>query len=230
MARKARFTPVGIPQHIIQRGNDRQLCFGCGADFKAYLYWLKVYSEKHQVSIHAWVLMTNHVHLLCTPNSADGISKMMQSLGRSYVRYFNYNYQRTGTLWEGRFKACLVNASEYLLNLYRYIELNPVRANMVKDPADYVWSSYQCNGLGRKSRLLTPHDLYITLDNNPLVRQALYRSFFQNHVEGALLEDIRNAANKGLVLGSEGFVTKLEAVFGRRLKEGLKGRPKKNVH
>lgn len=229
MARKARFTPVGIPQHIIQRGNDRQLCFGCGADFKAYLYWLKVYSEKHQVSIHAWVLMTNHVHLLCTPNSADGISKMMQSLGRSYVRYFNYNYQRTGTLWEGRFKACLVNASEYLLNLYRYIELNPVRANMVKDPADYVWSSYQCNGLGRKSRLLTPHDLYIALDSNPLVRQALYRSLFQSHVEGALLEDIRNAANKGLVLGSEGFVTKLEAFFGRRLKEGLKGRPRKNV-
>jgi len=230
MARKARFTPAGLPQHIIQRGVDRQLCFGCEADFKAYLYWLKVYSEKHQVSIHAWVLMTNHVHLLCTPSSADGISKMMQSLGRSYVRYFNYHHQRTGTLWEGRFKACLVHASEYLLNLYRYIELNPVRAKMVKVPADYVWSSYQCNALGRKSRLLTPHDLYLALDYNPIVRQALYRSLFANHLEGALLEEIRYATNKGLVLGSDRFVAKLEALFGQRLKEGLKGRPRKNVH
>ena len=230
MARKARFTPAGIPQHIIQRGVDRQLCFGCEADFKAYLYWLKVYSEKHQVSIHAWVLMTNHVHLLCTPSSAEGISKMMQSLGRSYVRYFNYHHQRTGTLWEGRFKASLVNASEYLLNLYRYIELNPVRANMVKNPADYVWSSYQCNALGRKSPLLTPHDLYLELDYNPIVRRGLYRSLFTNHVEGALLEDIRYATSKGLVLGSESFVVKLEALCGRRLREGLKGRPKKNVH
>tara|TARA_R110002167_G_scaffold45324_4_gene136324 strand:- start:4367 stop:5059 length:693 start_codon:yes stop_codon:yes gene_type:complete len=230
MARKARFTPAGIPQHIIQRGVDRQLCFGCEADFKAYLHWLKVYSEKHQVSIHAWVLMTNHVHLLCTPKSADGISKMMQSLGRSYVRYFNYHHQRTGTLWEGRFKASLVNASEYLLNLYRYIELNPVRANMVKNPADYVWSSYQCNALGRKSPLLTPHDLYLELDSNPTVRQGLYRSLFTNHVEGALLEDIRYATNRGLVLGSESCVAKLEALCGRRLREGLKGRPKKNVH
>lgn len=230
MARKARFTPAGIPQHIIQRGVDRQLCFGCEADFKAYLHWLKVYSEKHQVSIHAWVLMTNHVHLLCTPKSANGISKMMQSLGRSYVRYFNYHHQRTGTLWEGRFKASLVNASEYLLNLYRYIELNPVRANMVKNPADYIWSSYQCNALGRKSPLLTPHDLYLELDYNPIVRRGVYRSLFTNHVEGALLEEIRHATSKGLVLGSENFVAKLEALCGRRLREGLKGRPKKNVH
>jgi putative transposase len=226
MARRARFTPVGMPQHIIQRGVDRQLCFGCESDFKAYLYWLKEYSERYSVSIHAWVLMTNHVHLLCTPNSTDGISKMMQSLGRRYVRYFNYNYQRTGTLWEGRFKACVVNASEYLLHLYRYIELNPVRANMVKDPADYVWSSYQCNALGRKDLLLTPHELYLALDYNPIVRQALYRSLFTSHVEGALLKDIRYAVNKGLVLGSERFVAKLEALCGRRLKEGLKGRPK----
>lgn len=136
------FLPVGMPQHVIQRGNNRQICFGSETDFKAYLHWLKIYSEKHKVSIHAWVLMTNHVHLLCTPHSVDGISKMMQSLGRSYVRYFNYSYQRTGTLWEGRFKACAVNAPEYLFHLYRYIELNPVRAMMVEDPADYVWSSY----------------------------------------------------------------------------------------
>lgn len=230
MARRARFLPAGLPQHIIQRGVDRQLCFGCEADFKAYLYWLKEYSERHKVSIHAWVLMTNHVHILCTPYSGDGISKMMQSLGRSYVRYFNYNYQRTGTLWEGRFKACLVSASDYLLHLYRYIELNPVRAKMVKDPADYAWSSYQCNGVGRKSTVLTPHVLYLELGGNSSARQAQYRSLFTNQVEGVLLEEIRKASNKGLVLGSDRFVERLEVFCGRRLKEGLKGRPKINVH
>ncbi|MFY0678105.1 MAG: transposase, partial [Neptuniibacter sp.] len=123
------------------------------------------------VSIHAWVLMTNHVHLLCTAQDQKGISLMMQSLGRCYVRYFNYTYQRTGTLWEGRFKSCVVNAPEYLLHLYRYIELNPVRAMMVDDPADYVWSSYQCNGLGKRSDLLTPHELYLQLGTGAEDRQ-----------------------------------------------------------
>lgn len=135
MARKSRFSPVGVPQHVIQRGNNRQVCFGSEEDFKAYLSWLKQYSHKYDVSIHAWILMTNHVHLLCTPNSPNAVSKLMQSQGRSYVRYFNYTYQRAGTLWEGRFKSCLVNAPEYLFHLYRYIELNPVRAQMVDDPA-----------------------------------------------------------------------------------------------
>ena len=154
---------------------------------------------------------------------------MMQSLGRSYVRYFNYNYQRTGTLWEGRFKACLVNASEYLFHLYRYIELNPVRASMVQHTADYVWSSYQCNGLGRESRLLSPHALYLQLDKNPAKRQALYRSHFTKYAQSESLDDIRKASNQGLVLGSDSYVAKLEARYGRKLKEGLKGRPKKNV-
>ena len=107
MARKARFSPEGVPQHVIQRGNNRQICFGSEEDFKAYLHWLKQYSKKYGVSVHAWVLMTNHVYLLCTPWSVDGLSKMMQSVGRSYVHYFNDTYQRTGTLWEGRFKSCL---------------------------------------------------------------------------------------------------------------------------
>ena len=229
MARKVRFSPVGIPQHIIQRGNNRQICFGHEGDFKAYLHWLKEYSGKQQVSIHAWVLMTNHVHLLCTPHTEHGVSKMMQSLGRSYVRYFNHSYQRTGTLWEGRFKACLVNAPEYLFHLYRYIELNPVRAMMVEDPADYAWSSYQCNGLGSSSCLLTPHPLYLELGANPSIRQEQYRSLFSSHVEAELLTDIRKASNKGLVLGNDRFLDEMEVLSGRRLKEGAKGRPKSTV-
>ena len=128
MARLSRLCPAGVPQHIIQRGNNRQACFAPDQDMAAYAHWLAEAAEKYQVSIHAWVFMTNHVHLLVTPSSKDGISKMMQTLGRQYVRYFNYIYQRSGTLWEGRFKSCVVDAEDYLLICQRYIELNPVRA------------------------------------------------------------------------------------------------------
>ncbi len=148
MARLARVSPVDIPQHIIQRGNNRQVCFGNEVDMKAYLHWLKVFSNKHQVSVHAWVLMTNHIHLLCTPQKAEAISRMMQSVGRMYVRYYNRSYQRSGTLWEGRFKSSLVQSERYLLELYRYIELNPIRAGMVEEPSAYSWSSYSINALG----------------------------------------------------------------------------------
>ncbi|GIU31948.1 transposase [Shewanella schlegeliana] len=137
MPRKPRANPIDIPQHIIQRGNNRQACFTSEQDFIAYTGWLKDYAKKFQVEIHAWVFMTNHVHLLCTPREHNAISQMMQSLGRQYVRYFNYTYKRSGTLWEGRYKSCLVQAEDYLLQLYRYIELNPVRANMVDDPCKY---------------------------------------------------------------------------------------------
>ena len=138
MTRLKRICPPNITQHIIQRGNNRQVCFASEQDFEAYVAWLKQYSQHYKVKVHAWVLMTNHVHLLCTPADHNGVSKMMQSLGRHYVRYFNNTYKRTGTLWEGRFKSCLVDSDHYLLTLYRYIELNPVRANMVNHPAEYT--------------------------------------------------------------------------------------------
>jgi putative transposase len=130
MSRLPRFCPIGIAQHIIQRGNNRQICFGCEQDFFAYVGGLKEFSVKCRVDIHAWVLMTNHVHLLCTPHEAGGVSRMMQALGRQYVRYFNHSYKRTGTLWEGRFESCLVEDEAYLIHLYRYIELNPVGFNL----------------------------------------------------------------------------------------------------
>ena len=157
MPRKPRISPVGIPQHIIVRGNNRQVCFTNEDDMAFYLSCLKDYSKKHQLQIHAWVLMTNHIHLLCTPNIEGAVSKTMQDVGRLCVYYFNKTYQRTGTLWEGRYKSSLVQTEYYLLALYRYIELNPVRAGMVKDPADYSFSSYQINALGKQSNLCTPH-------------------------------------------------------------------------
>lgn len=141
-AKKNQNLGSGVPEHIIQRGNNRQVIFGCEDDMKCYFTWLKEYSKKYDVKVHAWVLMTNHVHLLCTPSSGTAISQMMQSLARMYVMYFNRAYRRTGTLWEGRYKSCLVQEETYLLQLYRYIELNPVRAGMVEDPAEYSWSSY----------------------------------------------------------------------------------------
>jgi putative transposase len=216
--------PVGVPQHVIQRGNNRQVCFASEQDFAAYAGWLKEYSKKYQVDIHAWVLMTNHVHLLCTPRAENAVSHMMQSLGRSYVQYFNFCYKRTGTLWEGRFKSCLVQEENYLMQLYRYIELNPVRAGMVEEPSDYVWSSYQINALGKLSELCTPHCMYLALGNEAIERQLNYRELFKYQVEGKLLEDIRSAVNKGMALGNEKFETAIESLTGRRITAKKMGR------
>lgn len=223
MARLPRACPIGIPQHVIQRGNNRQVCFAGEQDFTAYAGWLKDYSKEYQVDIHAWVLMTNHVHLLCTPRAANAVSRMMQSLGRRYVRYFNFSYKRTGTLWEGRFKSCLVQEEDYLLQLYRYIELNPVRAGMVEQPSDYAWSSYPINALGKISELCTPHPLYLALGSKPVERQSRYRELFKHQVEGKLLEDIRLAVNKSMAFGNGRFEAEVESLTGRRMtakKEG----------
>ena len=216
--------PVGIPQHIIQRGNNRQVCFAREQDFSAYLSWLKDYAKKYQV----WVLMTNNVHVLCAPRVDNAVSRMLQSLGRDImydILMSAISYQRTGTLWEGRFKSCLVQEEGYLLQLYRYIELNPVRAGIVGQPSDYVWSSYSINALDKKSELCTPHLLYLALGSEPKERQASYSELFKCHVEGALLEDIRLAINKGLVFGNERFEAEVEGLTVRRITANKMGIP-----
>ena len=149
MPRQLRYNLPGIPQHVIQRGNNRQATFFSDEDYMRYLADLKSACDQHQCEVHAYVLMTNHVHLLMTPHNGDGIAKTMQSLGRRYVVYINQTYRRTGTLWEGRYKAALIDSENYLLTCYRYIELNPVRAEgMVDHPGKYRWSSYRANALG----------------------------------------------------------------------------------
>jgi putative transposase len=163
MARLHRLCPAGIASHLIQRGNNKQICFADEADFAAYAHWLHAASTQFGVAVHAWVFMTNHVHLLVTPSAQGAVSGMMQTVGRCYVRYFNHRYRRTGTLWEGRFKSCVVQCERYLLNCHRYIELNPVRAGLVGHPGDYRWSSYHTNGWGRSSAMLTPHAMYLAL-------------------------------------------------------------------
>ncbi len=134
------------------------------------------------VDVHAWVMMSNHVHLLCTPRRGGALSLMTQSLGRRYVRYFNHQYQRSGTPWEGRYRSCLIQEERYLLEVYRYIELNPVRAEMIADPGDYRWSSYQANALGCRSDLCTPHSAFLVLGVNAVERRKNYRALFERHV------------------------------------------------
>jgi len=161
MARKPRFNLVGQPQHVIQRGNNREACFYAAQDYRFYLCCVGEAARKFACDVHAYVLMTNHVHLLVTPRAEQAIGNLMQSVGRRYVRYINHVYRRTGTLWEGRYKASLIDSERYLLACYRYIELNPVRAAMVASPAQYRWSSYRCNAVGKTDTLITPHVQYL---------------------------------------------------------------------
>lgn len=217
MPRHPRAFLPGVPVHLIQRGNNRQVCFYTERDYVVYLDKLRESSTSYGVAIHSFVLMTNHVHLLCTPSCADGISRMMQGLGRYYVRYVNSAYRRSGTLWEGRFKASMVHSEQYLLTVSRYIELNPVRANMVGHPAEYPWSSYRKNGVGKPVRLLTPHSVYLRLGRTDAERQAAYRELFDSEIPELTLEQIREAANKSWVLGSGRFKQQIESQLGRQL-------------
>lgn len=176
MPRLSRKCPPGLPVHVIQRGNNRQVCFASYSDLKACANWLREASDKFGVSIHAWVFMTNHIHLPMTPSNWSGVSQTMQYLGRYYVRYFNFTCQRSGTLYEGRFKSSMVQDRHYLLACQRYIELNPVRAGMVNDPADYLWSSYRSHAFGIKVKMWTPHSEYMALGATRSSRTAAYRN------------------------------------------------------
>jgi putative transposase len=226
MARKPRFSLPGVPQHIIQRGNNREPCFFAEEDFRCYLDCLKEASEKYSCAIHAYVLMTNHVHLLVTSYVETAIGNMMQSVGRRYVRYVNHAYRRSGTLWEGRYKASLVESETYFLACQRYIELNPVRAGMVAVPADYRWSSYANHAFGQLDACLTPHPEYLRLDADPDRRRHAYRELFRHHMENDLLHTIRETLNQELVLGSEQFKDRIEATLKRRVRPGQPGRPR----
>jgi len=216
MARQPRFVLPGQPQHVIQRGNNRDVIFASEADYQFYLEKLAEACSKHCCDVHAYVLMTNHVHLLMTPHEDQSISKVMQCLGRYYVQYFNYTYHRTGTLWEGRYKAALIDSENYLLTCYRYIELNPVRAAMVEHPAEYKWSSYQYNALGEDDKLITPHDLYMKLATTPKKRRKEYSDLFDNHISPKKLDEIRAATNKAWVIGSDSFKEKIEKLTQRQ--------------
>jgi REP-associated tyrosine transposase len=225
MARLPRYFVPGVPLHVIQRGNNRGTLFSQITDFQVYLEWLKEAAQWHECAIHAYVLMTNHVHLLVTPTHQDSLPKTFQSLGRRYVQYFNATYERTGTLWEGRYRATLIESEAYLLTCCRYIELNPVRAEMVRHPRDYRWSSYHCHAEGKSDSLLTPHNLYQRLGGTAVARQQAYRALFRHHLSGETLSTIREATNKAWVLGSDKFKDRLAKKLERRVAPLPRGRP-----
>ncbi|MBK6508847.1 MAG: transposase [Haliea sp.] len=214
MARLPRIYMQGCAQHVVQRGNNRSVCFYTDADYAFYLQKLQEAARTHQVAIHAFVLMTNHVHLLVTPASESGISSMMQALGRSYVRYINIMYRRTGTLWEGRYKASLVSSDAYFLAVMRYIEMNPVRARLVTCPHAHPWSSYRHNGMGKTIRLITEHALYQRLGETRAARMRAYRLLF---------------INKERVVGNYDFNRQIEAACKRKINTRRWGGDRKSV-
>jgi len=226
MPRKPRFNLPGIPQHLIQRGNNREPCFFTKADYQRYLDDLSESVDRFSCQLHAYVLMTNHVHLLVSSTDTYGISQMMQALGRRYVCYVNRRYNRTGTLWEGRFKAGLIDSENYLLTCMRYIEMNAVRANMVDHPAEYRWSSYAANAQGQQNPIVTPHPLYLALGSSAEKRQKAYRELFRQPMSKQPLHKIRQALNNELVLGCDYFKDRIEAAKNRQARLGQPGRPR----
>ena len=210
MARKPRICPAGYTQHVVQRGNNRSKCFTSKSDYTAYAYWLREGAEKYGIAIHAWIFMSNHVHLLITPSEDNTVSLLMQYLGRYYVRRFNQKYGRTGTLWEGRYKSSLIADDRYALACHRYIEMNPVAAKMVDSPTEYRWSSFHVNARGVDSNMHTPHPSYLGLGECPASRMRSYRSLFHRCDKHALDGEIRWGIKRGLAAGSAQFKKEIE--------------------
>ena len=220
MPRRPRLDQPGLPQHVIQRGNNRGACFFADDDYYHYLHWLRKAAGDHGVAIHAYVLMTNHVHILATPAKPGALATMMQSLGRRYVRYVNGFYKRTGTLWEGRYKAGAVDSENYLLRVYRYIELNPVRASMVTHPREYRWSSYGTNSGDEESDWLKPHRVYLALGSGSAERTEAYRALFRDEIDPEDTARIGTAVNLGIGVSDPRFREELAALEQARKKGG----------
>jgi len=225
MPRRPRMYLPEIPAHVVQRGNNRQACFFDDVDRQFYLICLERALRRYRVRLHAYVLMTNHVHLLMTPSDEHGISKLMSLVGKDYVMYVNRVRRRSGTLWEGRHKSSLVSAEEYLLNCYRYIELNPVRAGIAKSPGDFPWSSYACHALGRPDRLVQDHSLYMALGRTAVERRQAYREFLGNTSYDREIDAIRAASSRNFPLGDDRFQLQIQATLNRDIGHPSRGRP-----
>lgn len=226
MARLPRLTLPGYPHHIIQRGNNRQAIFATSADYETLLGLLEEQSRKFGVAVHSYVLMSNHLHLLATPQDEAGIPQVMQALGRSYVRYFNTRQSRTGTLWEGRYRSTLIQADRYLMACMVYIDLNPVRAGLVGDPAEYRWSSH-LHYVGRRAdKLVTPHPLYWELGNTPFAREIAYSDLVRSGIGSQQQQALTDATMRGWALGEPDYVADLQRRTERRVAKGKAGRPK----
>lgn len=225
MARLPRLTVPGYPHHVIQRGNNRQAIFASAGDRQMLLDLLQENARKFDVALHAYVLMTNHFHLLATPQSANSLPQMMQAVGRRYVRHFNDSQGRSGTLWEGRYRSTLIQTERYLLACMVYIDLNPVRAGLVAEARDYPWSSHAHNVGLRVDRLITPHPLYWALGNTPFAREAAYAELVRAGVDAKQQAALTESALRGWALGEPDFVADLQRRTQRRVSKTQAGRP-----
>ncbi|MES2297495.1 MAG: transposase [Pseudomonadota bacterium] len=225
MARLPRLVIPSQPHHVIQRGNNRQPIFHDEADYRAFLGWLREAAKNWKVAIHAYVLMPNHLHLLVSPSDEGGLAQMMQWVGRHYVPYFNHKYGRSGSLWQGRFKTSLVDSERYFLVCSRYIELNPVRAQLVSAPQDYPWSSYAHHAGVRPDGMITDHALYWSLGNTPFDREAAYIALTQQSLSTEEVGSINQAVLKGWPLGSDAFKMDLQHKIKRQVLPAKRGRP-----
>ena len=225
MPRKPRFFVSGAPVHAVQRGHNRSAVFFDDLDYLEYLRCLKQAADTCGCAVHAYVLMSNHVHLLLTPQCADSVGRLFQSIGRHFVRHINDTYQRHGGLWEGRHKCNVVESGAYLLSCMRYIEMNPVRAGMVDHPAQYRWSSYAANALGESNAVLTMQTEYAALGHSPGERQTVYRGLFDQVHDADDLALLRGALQTGTPLGNDKFKAEIEAALNLKVGYARRGRP-----
>ncbi len=223
MARPCRFLLPDQPQHVIQRGNNRGRVFFGEGDYAFYLQCLAEACGRYGCSVHAYVLMTNHVHLLVSPTAEESLPRLMQSIGRRYAQFINWRRERTGSLWEGRYRACAVDSDAYFLVCSRYIEMNPVRAAIDAGPADYRWSSFRANAHGRANPVVSAHSLYLSLGRSTAERCDAYRALFEQQIDSKVLDEIRDATQKGWPLGNSGFRRALETFRGRPASPALRG-------
>jgi putative transposase len=225
MPRRPRIQLDNVPLHIVQRGHNREACFFAEEDYQSYLHWLREALAEYECSLHAYALMTTHVHLLLTPKRAELIPRLLMSVGRRYVQYINHTYKRSGALWDSRYKSSLIHADSYLITCMRYIELNPVRAAIVDDPAHYRWTSYRHNGLGQADSRITEHALYRSLGATGKERLAAYRALIRHALDQEAIDNIRLAVNQNQPLGTSRFYAKIERLTGERREARPRGRP-----
>jgi putative transposase len=228
MARLPRYNIINQPQHIILRSREGQTIFFEEQDYQYFHDCLDAAAYNYDLKLHAYVLMPNHVHVLATPGNSNSVSRVVQSIGRNYVQYFNECYGGSGSLWEGRYRATVIDGKNYLLSVSRYIELNPVRNGLVDKPKEYRWSSYAHNALGQTDEMISAAREYQQLGDSDKARSNEYRKLFQQKLDPQLVEEITESALKGWVLGDSRFARKIEKLSGRRATPLPRGRPRKS--
>lgn len=227
IARMPRLVVPNQPHHVIQRGTDGTTIFHDDQDYETFLRWLLEASRLYKVAIHAYVLMSNHLHLLASPTDTEGLAKMMQWIGRQYVPYFNRRYQRIGTLWQGRYRTSVIDTERYFMVCSRYIELNPVRAGLSAHADSYRWSSCRHHVGLTQDNLITEHGLYWSLGNTPFEREAAYRAMLEEGLGVQEIKELRDSFTRGWALGSSNFKNNLSKKTNRRVEPGKRGRPRK---